>query len=202
MSVKETRGLSIVKEIRENIFIDEQAAPSSIIKTMWTHYKEHYPENVSVNGAVFEEMIGYVLTVKGCAPFYMQAKVAYVPNVNYDFILYDTEIGPISLSAKTTLRERWKQADLEAFVLKNVHRDSLSYAVTLDAAEAAARNARIKDCLGLNSFILATSEQFDQLIGYLQQRTLVIAGQVKIVVSEKAFDQELGNIRYGISDYL
>lgn len=196
MPASETRGLAILKEIRASIYIDEQASPSSIVQTVWSYYKENFPENVSVNGAVFEELIGYILTVKGCVPFYMQAKVAYVPNVNYDFILYDRELGPISLSAKTTLRERWKQADLEAFVLKNVHRDAISYAVTLDAGEAAARNARIKDCLGLDGFILASGPRFDELIGFLQQRSLSIAGQVDVVVSDKTFDQLLGDNRY------
>lgn len=194
----DTRGLAIVKEIRNDIFIDETAKPSEIIKTIWRRYTDNYDEDNSVNGAVFEEAIGYVLTVKKCTPFYMQAKVAYVPNVSYDFILYDKEDGPVSISAKTTLRERWKQADLEAVALKYVHRNALSYILTLDTAAVATRKGKLKDCMALNDFILADDRQFDELIEMLQGRPLELAGTVEVIVSNKIIDQSVGSRRYGL----
>jgi len=193
----DTRGLSVLKEIRNTIFIDESELPSRIVKTIWAYYQENYAEDNSVNGAVFEEIIGYVLTVKKCTPFYMQAKVAYVPNVNYDFILFDKEEGPISISAKTTLRERWKQADLEAVALKYVHRNALSYILTLDTGAVVTRKSKLKECMALNDFILAIDSQFDELINTLQGRTLELAGTVNVITSNKIVDQVFGDTRYG-----
>jgi hypothetical protein len=193
----DTKGIAIVKEIRNAIFIDELKEPSYIVKTIWNYYQEYYSEDNSVNGAVFEEIIGYVLTVKNCTPFYMQAKVAYVPNVNYDFILFDKEEGPVSISAKTTLRERWKQADLEAVALKYVHRNALSYILTLDSAAVITRKGKLKECMALNDFILASDSQFDELIHTLQNRSLELAGTVDVITSNKVIDQSTGDARYG-----
>lgn len=72
----------------------------------------------------------------------MSAKVAFVPNVIYDLMFYTSERGPICISAKTSLRERYKQADLEAIALKYVHRKALSYLVTLQTNEAKIRMKR------------------------------------------------------------
>lgn len=195
----ETRGLQIVKEIKNKVFIDESSPASEIVQQIWSVYQSDYNEDNSVNGAVFEEILGYVLTIKGCTPFYMQAKVAYVPNVNYDFILFDQEEGPVSISAKTTLRERWKQADLEAVALKYVHRNALSYLLTLDTVAVATRRTRLKECMALNDFILADSSAFDELIETLQQRTLSIPGKIEVITSNKVIDNDAGVARYGLS---
>lgn len=194
-----TRGLLIVKEIKDRIQVNSDYLASEIVSKIWEDYKKNYTEDNSVNGAVFEEIIGYVLTVKGCTPFYMQAKVAYVPNVNYDFILFDLEKGPISISAKTSLRERWKQADLEAVALKYVHRNALSYAITLNHNEVKARLLRIQDCMGLNDFVLADTERFDQLIIELQNRKLDLAGTIDVVKSHTLIDSVNGKARYEIA---
>jgi hypothetical protein len=194
----DTRGLAILKEIRSSIYIDEQAKPSDIIKTVWGHYTSNYHEDNSINGAVFEELLGYIFTIKRCTPFYMQAKVAYVPNVNYDFILFDKEDGPVSISAKTTLRERWKQADLEAVALKYVHRNALSYLITLDQTAVVTRKNKLADCMALNDFILADGSEFDDLITVLQQRNLDLAGTVDVIQSNRIISQDSGELRYGI----
>lgn len=195
----DTRGLAILKEIKAKADQHLEMKPSEIVKYFWAIYESDYNEDNSVNGAVFEEIIGYIFTIKECTPFYMQAKVAYIPTVNYDFILYDKEEGPISISAKTSLRERWKQADLEAVALKYVHRNALSYLVTLDREAVATRTAKLKECMALNDFILADSEKFDQLIETLKARTLDLAGTVEVITSNKIIDGTLGAARYNLS---
>jgi hypothetical protein len=150
-----------------------------------------------VNGAVLEEIIGYILTLSGCMPFYMQAKIAYVPNVNYDFICYDERLGPVSLSVKTSLRERWKQADLEAVALKYVHRNAKSYLITLDHKAIKTRLDSLEDCMGLNDFILATDSRFDDLIAELKNRVFSEAGRIEIVQSTIFIDGNNCKERYG-----
>lgn len=193
---KSTKGLIILRDIKRQLQIDESMKASQIVKLIWDEYQDKYKEDNSVNGAVFEEILGYVLTIKGCTPFYMQAKVAYVPNVNYDFVLFDLEKGPISISAKTSLRERWKQADLEAVALKYVHRNALSYAISLNQSEVKARKQRLNDCMGLNDFILADSDNFDELIADIQKRKLELAGTIEVVRSHTVIDAASGGDRY------
>lgn len=199
MVFEDTRGLAIVKEIRTKLPDHTDLKPSEIVKSFWDVYTKEYSEDNSVNGAVFEEILGYVLTLKGCTPFYMQARVAYVPNVNYDFVLFDDEQGPISISAKTTLRERWKQADLEAVALKYVHRNALSFIVTLDHVAVATRTAKLSESMALNDFILADTEKFDDLIDVIKNRKLEIAGTVEVIVSNRIIDHQNGINRYGIN---
>lgn len=193
---KDTKSLQILRKLIANYDPDNKK-PSQIVREIWEEYCDKYDSNNNLNGALFEELIGYVLTLSGCMPFYMQAKVAYVPNVNYDFICYDEQLGPVSLSAKTSLRERWKQADLEAVALKYVHRNALSYIITLDKTAVSTRLDKLSECMGLNDFILADSLRFDELISDLQGRHFSKAGTVTVVTSNTIVDKFNFKERYG-----
>ena len=114
---------------------------------------------------------------------FLQAKVAFVPNVNFDVLLYSSENFPIGLSLKTSLRERYKQADLEAVALKYVHRRALNYLITLESVEA--DNLKIKarkgELLGINNVIVANSPDFDELIEKLSEMDFISPGQINII---------------------
>lgn len=192
----DTQSLQIMRKLTDQYnYKDKQY--SVIVYELWNKYQKEYESNNNLNGAVFEEIIGFILSLANCTPFYMQAKVAYVPNVNYDFICYDDKLGPISLSAKTSLRERWKQADLEAVALKYVHRNAKSYLITLDTDALKTRLDKVGDCMGLNDFILATSSQFDHLIHELKKRKFKKAGKVQIISSNTIIDNTNYKNRYG-----
>lgn len=192
----ETQSLKILRELTFD-HTNEGKKFSEIVADLWARYQAKYESNNNLNGAVFEEIIGYTLSLSKCMPFYMQARVAYVPNVNYDFICYDDNLGPISISAKTSLRERWKQADLEAVALKYVHRNALSYLVTLDSSALQTRVDKLGDCMGLNDFILATSHRYDELIEEIRARNLSRAGVVQVVTSNIVIDSNTSKERYG-----
>jgi hypothetical protein len=195
---EQTIAITTLKQLVADCGTLNGLKPSEVVKTLWGCYQSTHESNNNINGAVFEEIIGYVLAKEGCLPFYMQAKVAYVPNVNYDFVLYDESLGPISLSAKTSLRERWKQADLEAVALKYVHRNALSYAITLSEQEAKTRISKLKDCMALNDFVLANSPRFDELITEIKGRKLQLAGTVQVITSNTIIDQAKSRTRYGL----
>ena len=116
---------------------------------------------------------------------YLQAKLAFIPNVKYDLILYNEETGPTSLSLKTSLRERKKQADLEAVALKYVHRKAKCYLISIDAAEVTAAQKNLKEgaLLGIDNVLNATSLDFDEFIRGLKEKTFTIAGSVPVVSS-------------------
>lgn len=174
---------SIVQNLTDDLSKDSNLSPHNFVSKYWEKYQSHYPSNQNLNGKVFEELISISLSRALIIPFYMQAKIAFIPNINYDFIIYTKENGPISLSAKTSLRERWKQADLEALALKNIHRKSKTFVVTLDHKAVKSRRIGDDQTLGIDSFILANTIELDQLIDRLKKLTIIKSPTVEAVQS-------------------
>lgn len=145
-------------------------SPKDYIKQYWDKYKEGGLSNNTMNGNIFEIIIYTLLYREGLTPFYTQAKVAFVPNVEFDTILY-TPSRPISLSLKTSLRERYKQADLEAIALVHVHRRAKSYLLTLDPNEAAICKSKVKsgEIIGLDGIVDCNTSDIDDLITELKK---------------------------------
>lgn len=163
-------------EFFEKLFPDETflnmayLSPKDYIMRYWSAFKNAHPNSTpSINGNMFELIIYTLLYREGIKPFYTQAKVTYVPNIIYDAILYN-QSQPVSLSLKTSLRERYKQADLEAVAQKYVHRRSKCYLLTISAEEAAIANEKIKkgDIIGLDAVIDCTTSQIDDLVTNLK----------------------------------
>jgi hypothetical protein len=169
--------------------------PSDYITTYWNAYKAHREGNNNLNGIIFEYILATLFVRENILPIYMSAKVAFVPNVIYDLMFYTSERGPICISAKTSLRERYKQADLEAIALKYVHRKSLSYLITLEENEARNVQNKIKngDVIGLDDVIIATSNQFNQLIDYLKTFEYSEPPTVKVIESNQIITIEKVN---------
>lgn len=157
--------------------------PSEYIIKYWDEYAKLSGRNNALNGKVFELVIHTLLYREGILPFYVQASVAFVPNVKFDTLLYNKGVGPISLSVKTSLRERYKQADLEAIALKYVHRKASCILLTIEKAEAKSVKEKIKsgDAIGLDKVILCTSFEMDDLITDLKRETFYEAESIKIV---------------------
>jgi hypothetical protein len=151
------------------------------------HSKIFQKKNNNLNGKIFEYILATLFIRENILPFYLNAKVAFVPNVIYDIMFYTAERGPICISAKTSLRERYKQADLEAIALKYVHRRALSYLVTLEENEAKSVKAKIKsgDVIGLDDVIVATSNDFNDLIIELKKFKFSDPPTVKIIESNQ-----------------
>lgn len=143
-------------------------SPKEYVQMYWEKYHETTKTNNSLNGNIFEIIINTLLYREGLLPFYTQAKVAFVPNIVYDTLLY-TPSRPISLSLKTSLRERYKQADLEAIALKYVHRQAKCYLLTLDTTEANDNKEKIRKgaIIGLDRIIDCNSDDINVLIAEL-----------------------------------
>lgn len=141
-----------------------------------------------LNGKYFETVLATLFYNRKLVPFYLSAKVAFVPDILYDFIFYDKTTGPVCVSAKTSLRERYKQADLEAMALKSVHRRSESYLLTLDgpAATQVAAKIRAGDMLGLDGVVDAESADMDRFVEAMSGREFAVPGQVSVVTSSQA----------------
>ena len=179
-----TKGYKVFMNYIAPDFLNNTMKPSEYVKFCWKQYENSEIErNNALNGTIFEIIIATLFVKENIVPLHLQAQVAFVPNVNFDAILYTNETGPIGLSLKTSLRERYKQADLEAIALKYVHRKAENYLLTMDINEANSVSDKIKngDVLGLNQAILATSEEFDDFINKLKKRTFISPGSIEII---------------------
>lgn len=166
----------------------EYDKPSSYVDKYWEAFNQKAVSNNSLLGKFFELVIETLFLREGLMPLFSQAKVAFVPNVDFDIILYKItdmqERIPISISVKTSLRERYKQADLEGFALKNVHRKAKCYLLTMDAAEASRVNRKILagDVAGLDRVFVCNTEEFDEFI-YSLKENMYVESDVRTVIT-------------------
>src|SRR5712671_2592560 len=77
------------------------------------------PQSIgSMGGSWLEWATLVALKEKKLLPAYWQAEFKVVPDNYNDVTLWSKEFGPVIISCKTSLRERYKQADLEALALR------------------------------------------------------------------------------------
>lgn len=180
-----TKAGNIFEKLYPDFMQVEYSKPSEYVKMFWDKYENQSERNANLNGKVFEYILASLCIRENILPLYMSAKVAFVPNVIYDLMFYTTEHGPICWSVKTSLRERYKQADLESIALKYVHRKALSYLITLNENEAASVKRKIKtgDVIGLDNVMVATNPEFDELVEELKQLDFEEPPTVKVIES-------------------
>lgn len=156
--------------------------PHQFVDEMYRKYQLMGHDSPSINGRIFELLIAETLAQADVTPFYYQANFQLVPNADFDILLYDTR-EPIILTMKTTLRERYKQADLEGLVLKQVYRHAKSYLITLSEGEADSVNSKIDkgDVTGLEKCITASSEVYSEFIDSLKNITFSEAESIQPV---------------------
>ncbi|MBE8233336.1 MAG: hypothetical protein HAW67_06325 [Endozoicomonadaceae bacterium] len=169
-------------------FLDEPHLDAcEFMNKYWGNYRNFYQkhQNNSMNGAIFELLCYGMLIRNGITPFYIQSNVAFVPNVRYDVLLNTQEYGPLGLSLKTSLRERYKQADLEAYVLKNVHRKSMSFIITANEDEAVLVNKKITkgDLLALD--YVYSLNNINELVDFLNPLNIIPPLQVQTIIGRQ-----------------
>ncbi len=188
VSGKDNKAAERFESIFENFLKVEYKYPSDYIIKYWDGHTKLGLDNSNINGKVFEYILATLFIREGILPLYLNAKVAFVPNVIYDLMSYSSERGPICFSAKTSLRERYKQADLEAIALKYVHRKALCYLITLGEREANSVKEKIKtgDVIGLDDVIIASSSELDNMISEVKKYNLITPGSIEIIKSNQA----------------
>ena len=157
----------------------EYKNPHTFIKNTFLKYKKECPNNPSVNGRIFELLICHSLNKEGILPFYYQASFERVPNVVFDIVLYNPN-SPTVLTIKTSLRERYKQSDLEGVALKQVYRKAKIYLITLSVDEIKSTKRKIKDgsIMGRDDCFLANEKEFDSLLKKLKKEVFIKAEKV------------------------
>lgn len=189
-----TKGYHVFMEHIAPDFMSNTMGPSEYVRYCWNNYENSGVErNNSLNGTIFELIIATLFVKEGILPLHLQAQVAFVPNVNFDAVLYTHENGPIGLSLKTSLRERYKQADLEAVALKYVHRKAENYLLTMDREEAESVSRKIATgaVLGLDKAVLASSDEFDSFVNNLKSKAFISPGSVEIITASRVITEQI-----------
>lgn len=157
---------------------------SNFVLAGYDWYQRNYdtsaPKQRGKNGKIFEGLILNALFQAGVFPAYYQATVDLIPHVVYDILLYHPK-HPVILSCKTSLRERWKQADLEGLALKQVYRAAQSYLLTLSSeGDRVQRLVESSEALGLDGCIVigSSGDSFDQLLQELKAIQFVEASPI------------------------
>jgi hypothetical protein len=189
----DTKAGKIFEELFPNFLELEYSRPSEYVSLYWNAYLSSGNTNNNLNGKMFEYILATLCVRENILPLFLNARVSFVPNVNYDLMFYTREKGPICLSVKTSLRERYKQADLEAIALKYVHRKALNFLITLNEVEAEIVKDKIKcgDVIGLDDVIVATTNELDHLISKLKSFKFSDAPTVKVIESNQIVTPEL-----------
>lgn len=180
----EPRNIIVTQNLLKEFPIDINATASEFVTHYWTKYKENYSSNNSLNGLIFENIIMLSLARRGIDNIYYQTELTYVPSAIFDIFLYSEETS-IALSIKTTLRERWKQADLEALAVKQVHKNAKCYVITLAHSEVRARRKYDSIYAGLDGFILADTKEFDEFIDKLMSIDFKVANSIPIIKTDE-----------------
>ncbi len=154
--------------------------PKEYVQRLWMALEN--ANKPTLYDKAFEYMIYTLLYREGIKPFYTHVRITDVPLVSFDILLFN-QSAPVSLSLKTSFRERYKQADLEAIALKYVHRKAQCYLLTLDDKEAKTTRAKIPNGLliGLDDVIDCNTKQIDDLIEFLKQQSFVESQQIEVV---------------------
>lgn len=187
----DNKAAGIFERLVPNFFDITCQLPSEYVSYCWNLYQNNPEKNNNLNGKILEYILATLCVRERILPLYLNAKVAFVPNVFFDMLFYCKERGPICWSVKTSLRERYKQADLEAIALKYVHRKSLSYLVTLsDEAIAVKEKIKSGDVIGLDDVVIATSSEFDEIVDELKKFTFEIPPTVEVITSNQVVTED------------
>ena len=134
----------------------------------------------SLRGAVFEYVIGEVLLLKGLTPLYHQAELRHVPLAKFDWLLYHPQ-KPVSISCKTSARERWKQAAYEGMALKQVYSHAINYFVSVDALPKIDEK-REEAPRTLDHFLVAIKPEFDEALEEIKKTDYCEAENVSPII--------------------
>lgn len=166
---------NLLLSIQPELTSIEIAKPSEYVDFIWKKAEEDSRLTRDVRGKFFELLIASCLIKNKVLPFFWQAQLEFVPLANFDLVIYTEERGPIVLSLKTSIRERYKQAEFEAQAMKNVHRRAKNFLVTIESDEAKSLMSKIDSGVltGIDRVVVANEDSFDELLDFLKSLTIV-----------------------------
>ncbi len=170
-----------------------QLKPSEFMKRGLDYFHANFTSDNNLHGAVLHALVERCLQQNGVVPFYTEVEMQFIPVARYDIVVFTKRLGPVNLSLKTTLRERWKQAEFEGMALRRVFRRSRVYVVNNSESETRTRKAKMSQCEAIRDFVVCTSENFDKLVEDLKRWVPRTAPVVPLVRRGKHVSDPIGN---------
>ncbi len=182
VNINASKSLNYIIDVFPNPFALKSKKDSNLITDLMEKIETKFCPDKSVRGKIFEYLFMLVLLRKNISPFFYQAKMTYVPNVIFDFILFQGNV-PIAISLKTSARERYKQVELEALVLKQVHKNAKCIFLLYNyedvrSLEVKKRNFEISY---IDEIISSQTSSFDKLIKKLINHSYTSPERVDVV---------------------
>ena len=167
----------LVKTHFHDLYSAPFTKPSEYVSQMYRRYLQ-LPSNWksnSMNGSIFHLIVAVVLYRSGIHPLHQEASITFVPHAIFDIVAFKNDGSIVCFSLKTSFRERWKQADLEARALKMVHRTAkcLLISYEIDDADNTQRKIASGGAIALDDAISAVTDRFDNLLVSLQSTSFV-----------------------------
>lgn len=114
-------------------------SPPELVSEIYLRCRKVGLGSANWNGFLFEALIHRLLLESGINEkcILVNAKLALIEDTKYDIVLCGQKMRsnkqfPICLSLKTSLRERYKQAEREGMIAKQVHRGSFTALLTME----------------------------------------------------------------------
>ena len=174
-SSRSSLSAQLLLSIQPSLKSIEIHQPSKYVEFIWSKAEKDDRLTRDVRGKFFELVIASCLIKNEILPFFWQAQLEFVPLANFDLVVYTEERGPVVLSLKTSIRERYKQAEFEAQAMKDVHRRAKNFLVTMEKDEAVSLQAKIDSGVltGIDGVVVANEKSFDELIELLKSLSIV-----------------------------
>jgi len=162
---------TVFNSLECGIDVSSRMEPHVYIAFAWKKYQKTGARTNNLNGAIFERILSCCLKSNGIGVVYEQARLLHIPGVSFDFVAFEEGLRPVVISAKTSLRERWKQAELEGRLLKQVYHRASCYLVTLNKKERENISRKITEqqAIGIDGVVAADRAEFTDLIRKLGQ---------------------------------
>lgn len=132
---------------------------SRFVEGVWAEAKERN----QATGALFELLVAACIYDSGVQIFYRHARLNGCPTVESDLLIWSAfDSSPWCIQLTSTLRERYKLADLQAFRVKSAYPKAIFALLTMDQTDTSRRTSG--DFESLDELVYCGSPAFDTLI--------------------------------------
>ena len=182
-NANQSKALKLIGEFFPDLDKELHIRPSMFITNIYDKINKKYKLNSSLKGSLYEHLMMCVFFRKKIKPFFYQANLNFVPNVCFDFVLFDTNKKPIIISIKTSGRELYKQVELESFVAKQVHKNARTIFITHedDSVRFIDRKKDLSEINSIDEVYSSQDKDFDKLINDLASRDYVDPQKISYV---------------------
>lgn len=138
---------------------------SKHVESIWIEAKR-----LSVDsGSLFEMLVGSIFIAADLTPLYSNAELKEAIGLEMDYLIWNSKSdAPVCFQLTSTLRERFRLADLQAFKVKTRYPRAEFHLLTMDAKDVARKKSTTFE--SLDSLIYCGDDSFDRLIRGVKER--------------------------------